>query len=433
MNVTILPEPALEFGSGGRHIDIRYGLANYGPLDGEQRVERGPLVVGIVGTPACIADLTNWLEHCRMGIEGRKSNQPTLFPSFPGCGPEGAIPTPLLISQQLTRPIPEREFTRLTANADLRTVVRETIEIFEGELEHLAENTQAEVLICALPPLLLDYLAGEAVELGGAADGEGEGAEGIEQAEDDRGAIMPDLHDLLKARAMRLRVPTQLIRPDTYGHAGGRKSKGTAHRPTRLQDEATRAWNLHTALYYKAGGVPWRLVRDSTALSTCYVGIRFYRTLDGSALRTAMAQVFNERGDGVVVRGGAAHFDSDDRQPHLDEVGAAHLLRLALDQYRKTHYTMPARVVLHKSSLYSNQERSGFEQALSERSIHTFDLLTIGPSSTRLFRSGAYPPLRGTLLKLDATTQVLYTQGSVDFYRTYPGMYIPNPLLTVLC
>ena len=30
-----------------------------------------------------------------------------------------------------------------------------------------------------------------------------------------------------------------------------------ASRP--LQDEATRAWNFHTALYYKAGGTPWRL------------------------------------------------------------------------------------------------------------------------------------------------------------------------------
>jgi hypothetical protein len=46
-----------------------------------------------------------------------------------------------------------------------------------------------------------------------------------------------------------------------------------------------------------------------------------------------------------------------------------------------------------------------------------------------LFRKGEYPPLRGTLLELDSAEGVLYTTGSVDFYRTYPGQYIPSPVL----
>ncbi|MEU9156236.1 hypothetical protein AB0D59_38245 [Streptomyces sp. NPDC048417] len=28
------------------------------------------------------------------------------------------------------------------------------------------------------------------------------------------------------------------------------------------QDEASRAWNFHVALYYKAGGAPWRFLRN---------------------------------------------------------------------------------------------------------------------------------------------------------------------------
>lgn len=47
-----------------------------------------------------------------------------------------------------------------------------------------------------------------------------------------------------------------------------------------LQDEATRAWNLHIALYYKADGTPWRMPRRDSDLSTCYVGVSFYRTTD---------------------------------------------------------------------------------------------------------------------------------------------------------
>ena len=39
-----------------------------------------------------------------------------------------------------------------------------------------------------------------------------------------------------------------------------------------------------------------------------------------------------------------------------------------------------------------------------------------------------YPPMRGTLLTLDDEHHALYTHGSVPYYMTYPGMYIPRPL-----
>lgn len=42
---------------------------------------------------------------------------------------------------------------------------------------------------------------------------------------------------------------------------------------------------------------------------------------------------------------------------------------------------------------------------------------------------GDYPPLRGTAMRLDDAQTILYTRGSVDFFRTYPGLYVPNPLL----
>jgi hypothetical protein len=48
---------------------------------------------------------------------------------------------------------------------------------------------------------------------------------------------------------------------------------------------------------------------------------------------------------------------------------------------------------------------------------------------TRLGVLRAYPPLRGTLLRYDKDSALLYTRGSVEFFRTYPGMYIPRPLM----
>lgn len=43
-------------------------------------------------------------------------------------------------------------------------------------------------------------------------------------------------------------------------------------------------------------------------------------------------------------------------------------------------------------------------------------------------RVSSAPPLRGTLLVLSAHELVLYTKGSVEFYSTYPGMYVPQPI-----
>jgi hypothetical protein len=60
--------------------------------------------------------------------------------------------------------------------------------------------------------------------------------------------------------------------------------------------------------------------------------------------------------------------------------------------------------------------------------IDAASMLWLRSSSTRLFRVGDYPPLRGTYLSKDDHHHVLYTRGSVEFYETYPGMYVPRPV-----
>ena len=61
-------------------------------------------------------------------------------------------------------------------------------------------------------------------------------------------------HDLLKAQGMALAVPIQMVRPKTYTGERRRKRHKNKFAPSiPLQDAATRAWNIHAALYYKAG------------------------------------------------------------------------------------------------------------------------------------------------------------------------------------
>jgi hypothetical protein len=219
-----------------------------------------------------------------------------------------------------------------------------------------------------------------------------------------------------------------MVRPETYDDARRRRQVRRPERVRGLQDEATRAWNFHTALYYKAGGTPWRIARESDDFTSCYVGVSFYKTPDQQRMLTSVAQVFNARGDGVIVRGGPARIDKEDRQPHLSEKDAQTLLLEALRTYRREHRTMPARVVVHKSSTHSPGEIAGFQAGADTERVDTLDLVSLSRSSTRLFRFDYYPPLRGTLVALDDQDHILYLKGSVDFFTTWPGLYVPRPI-----
>lgn len=52
----------------------------------------------------------------------------------------------------------------------------------------------------------------------------------------------------------------------------------------------------------------------------------------------------------------------------------------------------------------------------------------LGSEGLRLFRDGAAPPLRGTHVEISPISSALHTQGSIEFYNTYPGMYVPPPI-----
>jgi len=228
---------------------------------------------------------------------------------------------------------------------------------------------------------------------------------------------------MFKAQAIDLRLPCQVLRPDTYGYSAAGRARGR-----RLQDKATTAWNFHTALYYKAGGVPWRLARQPSTLTTCYVGVSFFKSLAGDKLMTSVAQVFDERGEGLVVQGGSASYDKDDRSPHLSAEDAQELLAGGLATYRREHKTMPARLVMHKTSYFNVQEQEGFTRAAEDEKLEVLDLVTVRRSGARVLRAGDSPMVRGTAMLFDEKSGIVYLKGTVPYFQVYPGAYIPRAL-----
>jgi hypothetical protein len=411
MNVTILDEPDLEFANGSRHIDPRSGITNYGPADASETSVR-TIKVGIIGIKEAIEGVKGWLDRCREPIAAKQSHLSHLYIPFPGFDTSVGYRSTIVWNSRLERILDRRAVASLASMSPL-TAVQAAVELYDQELTALNEEPNCDVVIVCRPDVLPEREEA-------AADPERPWLEPKPQP------LGFDFHELLKARSLRSSRPIQIIRRETWDPSFKPKDREERR---QQQDEATKAWNLHTALYYKAGGVPWRLTRNPKDLTNCYVGVAFYRSADQETLQTSVAQVFNERGDGVIVRGAQATQSKEDRQPHLTGEDAKDLLEQSLARYRSEHRTMPARVMLHKTSSFTPDELEGFRAAADAERLDTLEMVWIPRADpTRLFRQGEQPPLRGTLLSVTDSRHILYTRGSVPFYRTYPGLYVPTAL-----
>jgi len=417
MRAEVIEEPSLEFAGGARHLDCRFGIAEYGPADLGSDGAPPTIRVGLLGDRRSLDGLSRWLESCRGAIDAKQDERPGLWPQFPGFSSEVGYHTELVLDPRLQREIRAAETTRLTALAPQRRI-QEALPVYLEELEALVQQGRPDVVICEIPDFLQDLGAEE--------------ARGDSEEPETSGSVLgspgPAFHDLLKAGAMRLRVPLQLVRASTYDRSRVGRQRRRSWKPRGREDEATIAWNFFTALYYKAGGTPWRMVRRSTELDVCFVGVAFYQEVDRRSTATSVAQVYNERGDGVVVRGGPAKRSNRDRQLHLAKDDAAAVLTGALTAYRDEHRHVPARIVVHKTSAFDDAEKDGMLEAAGQLGIDGCELIWVTTPTTRLYREGYHPPRRGTYMALGEEECLLYTRGSVEWYETYPGMYVPSPI-----
>lgn len=426
MKFEILPEPDLEFGTGV-HIDIRYGIKDYGPIGFDNPASAKIIKVGFVGTQATIQGVLDWMVKAKAGVSATPSKKPRFRPEFPGFGPTSPFHCDWATETRLQRSIDHREIPAILSE-ERNAGVERAVRAFMDECRYLDKEARVDVIICAPPIELVRHFDNE-VEV----DEEEQGslprvAGSVSRKRKQRAAkfsVHLDFHDMLKSRSLTLASPIQFIRPSTYDDSV--KVSSSTGRKRKLQDPATRAWNFYTALYYKAGGTPWRLLRKVSCFESCFVGISFFQTINRQQTHTSVAQVFNERGEGMILRGGEATISKDDRQPHLSEGDMKSLLLTSLRAFEKEHHSLPQRIVVHKTSGFTDDERRGCDKALDElRAVKHRDVMVIRESDVRLFRSGIYAPLRGSFLELDETWSVLYTRGSVPFFEMYPGQYVPR-------
>lgn len=410
MKLELLKEPLLEFGKG-THICPRAGINQYGVYDTRLSTRMSRIIVGAVGTSDDLDKLANWIDKCAQYIPGKaETKQPELFPAFCGFNKDRGYEAEFVFGEDLTRSINLSDIREILKSDKWNERVNLAVELYYRHIKFLAQNRPANVIVCIIADNLFQKIAKEEAQPDELTlDGD--------EREDQKDILEINFRRALKAKIMHLGKPIQIILSQSLeSNARGR------------QDDATKAWNFSTALYYKANQtVPWKLVSNLNRPSVCYVGIGFYRSRDKKRLHTSLAQIFDELGNGVILRGTPILL-KDDRVPHLNDEQAYELLKMAIDEYVVALDTSPARLVIHKSSNFNDEELDGFQNAVKEMRVNAVDYVTILDSSLKLFRDGIYPPFRGTHIALDDKNHILYTRGSVEYYRTYPGKYIPQAL-----
>lgn len=414
----VFEEPVLEFGDGGQHLDPREGLRTHGPL----QPRSGDIVnVGIVGTEDTVSGFREFLAETGRGIESGNKDLINLNPDFPGLGNQNPFRCKFEVPEDATITLSRRQVKEVTSIRRHEEAVRYAVEMIKAQLSALMESgAKPDVVVLALPiPLIEKLVNAKSEEEADAAD------------EDERHEDNLNFRDLLKAKTLHLDVPTQIVWPDTWDDAAKipRKIKRDSNR--QRQVKATRAWNLLAQLYYKAGKVPWRLLPAASGYRTSFLGIGFYRDLGGQQLWTSTAQMFDDRGRGLILRGARAQTESRGRHPYLTVADAEDLVTRSIKTYKSFHGHVPARVVVLKTSRFRPDEAEGVDAALKSAGIEMADLLWVQESSPiAILRDGNYPVLRGTFVDLKGKG-LLYTRGSVPYYGTYPGLRIPRPLLLV--
>ena len=307
-----IEEPKLIFARSFASVDPKTGIEQFGPFSSV----RSRIRIGVIGTGSGIDAFRAYLERARNsiqpGLNARgKYYDPVCFPDFPGVNESSSFRCNFVTDAAIQRAIPEPLFENALKTPKVSVKLQQVITLIIKEMEALADTEPApDVVIVVLPPIVEK----ECATVGAAFRGvkllltpaqklerrlervrQKTGQDflsfdfGDSPVEGQKGYW--NIHHALKAHAMKFGLPTQLV------WEGRLRGQGLT------QDPASMAWNFFTALYYKAGNVPWQL--QYIPPNTCFVGVSFYKEgpLDGANIQTSLAQVFSGSGEGLCAKG----------------------------------------------------------------------------------------------------------------------------------
>lgn len=216
-----------------------------------------------------------------------------------------------------------------------------------------------------------------------------------------------DVHDFVKAYAVQRGVATQFLTEDTLSDT----------------QQCRVWWWLSLALYVKAMRTPW--VLGGLEEDAAYVGLGFSidrNAKKGNHVVLGCSHIYSARGEGLqyrlskvenpIMRGKNPFMSRDDARRTGETIR-----QLFFDARMK----LPRRVVLHKRTPFLKDEREGLLDGLG--GVAAVDMLEIVEDHAQRYvasmprRDGTidednYPVRRGTVMKLDDFTALLWVHGA---------------------
>jgi len=301
--LTVLPEPRIEFGADQYLHDPHDGLALFGPYDGASANHPRSIPYAVVGTALGIAAFMEWSTRLQKPIiadrvrdaVGPRPLKEKLWPPYPGF--EAAFSSTWPEQPVWVKALDPEALAAASRNLDPNKRAYDVVNLYLDAIRIVVKRDETpKVIVCVVPEEVWmncrpESRVAEAVGVGVKVSGperlQRRAGQGDLFVTFDREQyqLSVDFRRQLKARVMEYGIPVQIIRETTLRI--GPPTKDQRRLLTPLPD---RAWNLSTALYYKAGAKPWRLAEAREGV--CYIGIAFRKGDKEGASACCAAQMF---------------------------------------------------------------------------------------------------------------------------------------------
>jgi hypothetical protein len=428
--VLIMDEPTLQFAEGQDAIDPHDGLTLFGPYGLNQPLHPQSPTYILIGPPEGVNRFKHWSKLMNKASFIPQREKHRLWPPFPGF--EVAFGSKWSEKPAWEIKINRKALMEASNKKDSHERCFAVVEMFMDALENTKKlDFQTSVAICVVP----DEVWKNCRSQSRIVDPSDHGISAKDKKQRKLGQLdifneynpeqyhySPDFRRQLKARAMQYGIALQIIRESTLAETD--EDPITKRQLTTLSD---RMWNLSTALYYKAGGKPWRL--NSAREGVCYIGIAYKLGEEKTDSACCAAQMFLDTGDGIVFLGEDKPIYSPlNKQFSLDNNASSKLLKGVLDTYKTLDGRPLKEIFIHCRSEINEEQWKGYKEVCPSNCKLVGVRVKPERSGPRLYRIGTRPVLRGTFLKVNEKSGYLYCSGFKPRIAAYDGWETPVSL-----
>jgi hypothetical protein len=431
--LTVIPEPLLQFRYSQKLVAPHDGLALFGPYDSEQPSHPASLSYAVIGTQEGLTLAESFFDAIKKPIVNDSEKiDLRLWPNFPGY--EVTYHSKFPDAPTMALSLDSQSLTNSSMLNDPHQRASKVVEHYLEKIKVIADSDKnVSVIVCIVPEIVHKNCRPKSTIKDGLGDKitsserkiRASGQTSLFDSYDpETYQFSVDFRRQLKGRAMEYGIPIQIIRESTL-----RLEDSETRGERGLTTLSDRAWNLTMTMFYKAGGQPWKLATARDGV--CYVGLVFRQLDPGSNSGSACcaAQMFLDSGDGVVFRGQDGRWYSQkDKAYHLSESAAHNLLSGLLKAYNDLGGQPLTEIFLHCHSSIDSEEFKGFQRACPEGVKLVGIRVRQERSGLRMFREGKLPVMRGSFWEIDKRTAYLWGTGYKPKISNYDGWETPAPL-----